>query len=98
VSLYGVAFEATSPDPLEDGVAARLTRAIAGMPGVEVADAATADVSTRLVAGSFRIRVEQAMADAARDGSRLAKQALSLAGLPEAKLVGLEVRLLEDAP
>jgi hypothetical protein len=37
------------------------------------------------------------MAEAARDGSRLAKEALSMAGMPDSKLVELVVRLVEDS-
>ena len=51
----------------------------------------------RTVVGAFDIGVEQAMAEAARDGSRLAKEALSMAGMPDSKLVELVVRLVDDS-
>jgi hypothetical protein len=50
----------------------------------------------RTILGAVDIEVEQAMAEAARDGSRLAKEALGMAGMPDAKLIELVVRLVED--
>ena len=49
--------------------------------------------------GRFTISVVHGIADAARDASRLAKEALNASGLPDAQLVelALTLRLGDDA-
>jgi hypothetical protein len=47
------------------------------------------------VGATFWIDVRLGMADAARDGSRLAKEALKVAGLGEAQLVELAVTMTD---
>lgn len=96
MSRYEVRFTATNPDDVPPEVAERLGEILATLPGVEFGSGGYLDGS-RTVVGAFDIGVEQAMAEAARDGSRLAKEALSMAGMPDAKLVELVVRLLEDS-
>ncbi|MEW6583465.1 MAG: hypothetical protein AB1416_11975 [Actinomycetota bacterium] len=98
VNVYEVTFTASSVAPLEEDAEVRITRAIAGLPGVAIGEGAAADGSRRLLTARFAIQVDQAMADAARDGSRLAKEALALAGLPDAQLVEMNVRLTGGGP
>jgi hypothetical protein len=50
------------------------------------------------VSATFRIEVRLGMADAARDGSRLAKEALKVAGMGDAQLTELTVALLREVP
>jgi hypothetical protein len=95
---YLVRFGAVATDPLEGDAAARLSRALASMPGADAVDTATQDDERRLVVGRFTINVQHGIADAARDASRLAKEALNGAGLHDAQLVELELTLrLDDA-
>ncbi len=71
MSEYLVRFTAVNPDPLDEGDARRLADAIRAIPGVdEAGGAALGDGQS--VTGVFAIEVDQAMADAARDGSRMA--------------------------
>jgi hypothetical protein len=63
------------------------------MPGASGVDSAGQDRRGRRVTAPFWIQVRLGMADAARDGSRLAKEALKVAGMPEAQLIELAVRM-----
>ena len=95
---YLVRFSALATDPLQGDAAARLAGALAATPGTGAVDSATQDDQRRLVEGRFTISVVHGIADAARDASRLAKEALNGAGLPDAQLVELAVTLrLDDA-
>jgi len=96
VSRYEVRFSATNPDDVASGTAERLGEILATLPDVDRGQGARLD-GPRRVSGAFGIEVEQAMAEAARDGSRLAKEALGMAGMPESKLVELVVRLVDDS-
>jgi hypothetical protein len=96
MSDYVVTFSAVSADPLDDRSAGRLADTLVAMPGVGVVDGAQQDSGSRRVGASFVIDVEHGMADAARDGSRLAKEALNVAGMPDAQLVRLGIVLWED--
>ena len=92
---YLVRFSAVSADPLEEDAARRLATALATTPGLASADGAEQDDSRRRVSGAFSIDVKRGMAAAARDGSRLAKEALNAAGLADAQLVELTITLRE---
>jgi hypothetical protein len=96
MSRYEVRFSATNPEEVAPDAAERLGEILATLPGVDGGQGARLE-GPRLVSGAFVIEVEQAMAEAARDGSRLAKEALSMAGMPDSKLVELVVRLVEDS-
>jgi hypothetical protein len=90
---YRVIFSAVSGRPLEEDSAGRLAAALAAMPGAEGVDHTDQDGRRRRVTATFWIKVRLGMADAARDGSRLAKEALKVAGMGEAQLVELSVSL-----
>jgi hypothetical protein len=63
------------------------------MPGADGVDETTQDRRRRRVAATYWIQVRLGMADAARDGSRLAKEALKVAGMGDAQLVELAVTM-----
>lgn len=90
---YLVDFGAVTAEELPDDAVERLGRALTTMPGVGPFDGARDDGDPRGIRAAFRIDVRLGMADAARDGSRLAKEALKEAGLGAARLVELTVRL-----
>jgi hypothetical protein len=90
---YRISFTATSGRPLDQASAERLSVALAGMPGADGVEETTQDRRRRRVAAVFWIQVRLGMADAARDGSRLAKEALKVAGLGDAQLVELAVTM-----
>ena len=83
---------------MEDDAADRLARALGMTPGLGRVDGTSQDAAERAVDGRFLIEVRGAMADAARDGSRLAKEALNGAGMPDAMLVELAVSLPGGRP
>lgn len=93
MSDYRVRFAAVADEPLGPGAAERLATALATMPGAGRVEGAEQDDQSRRVSAGFWIEVRLGMADAARDGSRLAKEALKGAGLGEAQLVELAVWL-----
>jgi hypothetical protein len=90
---FRVTFTAVSARGLGAGAGERLRAALAEMPGAGGVDEAGADARRRRVTATFWIAVRLGMADAARDGSRLAKEALTVAGLGDAQLVELSVSL-----
>jgi len=90
---YRVRFTAVAEDPLGTDAAVRLAQALENMPGVGRVEGAQQDDEARRVSAGFWIDVRLGMADAARDGSRLAKEALKGAGMSEAQLVELAVSL-----
>ena len=63
------------------------------MPGIARSLGADHDLASHTVTGAFQLEVARGMAAAARDSSRLAKEALKLAGLGEARLVELTIAL-----
>ncbi len=97
MSDYRVRFSATSSDRLANDVGERLHTALVTMPGIEGVEEIEPDRRSRRVSATFRIDVRLGMADAARDGSRLAKEALKVAGLGEAQLIELSV-MMSDGP
>ena len=97
MSDYRVRFIATSSAPLADDAGARLETALATMPGVGGVGEVVPESPGPRVSATFWIDVRLGMADAARDGSRLAKEALKVAGMGEAQLVELSVTM-SDRP
>ncbi len=97
MSDYRVRFSATSSVRLSDDAGARLKTALATMPGIDEVSDAGPDPDGQGVSATFWIDVRLGMADAARDGSRLAKEALKVAGMGEAQLVELAVTMLDRA-
>jgi hypothetical protein len=90
---FRVTFTAVSARGLGRGACERLRTALEEMPGADGVDEAGADGRRRRLTATFWISVRLGMADAARDGSRLAKEALTVAGLGDAQLVELSVSL-----
>lgn len=97
MSDYRVRFCATSGAPLDDEAARRLEDALRTMPGIGGVGEIALDAAASGVTATFWIDVRLGMADAARDGSRLAKEALKVAGMGEAQLVELAVAM-NDRP
>jgi hypothetical protein len=93
LSTYEVRFRALAPDDLGENPSGRLTEALETMPGIARALGAEAGTPARSVGGAFRLEVAGGMAAAARDSSRLAKEALKLAGMGDARLVDLQISL-----
>jgi hypothetical protein len=90
---FRVTFTAVAAGRLATGAGEQLRAALAEMPGAGRVDEAGADGRRRRVTATFWISVRLGMADAARDGSRLAKEALTVAGMGDAQLVELSVSL-----
>jgi len=88
---YRVRFTAVSGGPLVSDAGTRLAAALEGMPGMESIEETAQDRRRRRVTATFWIKVRLGMADAARDGSRLAKEALRAAGMEDAQLLELSV-------
>lgn len=95
MSDYRVRFSATVSGGLADDAGTRLESALATMPGIAGVGAIDAGGAGSGVGATFWIDVRLGMADAARDGSRLAKEALKVAGMGEAHLVELAVTMTE---
>jgi hypothetical protein len=91
VTIYHIRFRARSIEPLPVDVAGRLTEAVAGTPSAQSIEVAVSDLAANTVESTFVIDVAtDKMVDAARDGSRLAKESLWSAGV-DAKLIELNV-------
>ncbi len=90
---YRIRFSATSSRPLPADAADRLRTALAEMPGANGVEETTQDRRRRRIAAVFWIQVRLGMADAARDGSRLAKEGLKVAEMGDAQLVELAVTM-----
>lgn len=95
MSDYRVRFSATSIVPLADDAASRLETALVTMPGIDEVAGVGPEPDGPGVRATFWIDVRLGMADAARDGSRLAKEALKVAGMGEAQLVELSVTMMD---
>jgi hypothetical protein len=98
VHEYRVDFSAVAAGPLAKDAASRLSAALESMPGADGLEGTNQDGRRRRVSATFRIEVRLGMADAARDGSRLAKEALKVAGMGDAQLTELTVALLREVP
>jgi hypothetical protein len=96
MSVYEVRFRARSSDVLADDPAGHLRAVLEVMPGIAHSLGADHDAGTRTVAGGFQLEVARGMAAAARDSSRLAKEALKLAGMVDARLVELTIALRQS--
>jgi len=95
VSEYIIRFIAVNVDDLDDAACARLVEAATTMPGIRLVGEVMVDAETRRLDVRFAIPVEQAMAEAARDGGRLAKEILLSARIPDARLVEMTVRMVD---
>jgi hypothetical protein len=92
---YRVRFSATPAGPVAEDVEARLEGALTAMPGIAAVGHVDSTGVQEGVGATFWIDVRLGMADAARDGSRLAKEALKVAGMGEAQLVELAVTMTD---
>ena len=92
---YRIEYSAVTRDELPPDADQRLARALERMPGTSSFESASASVDSRRLSASFGLDVRLGMADAARDGSRLAKEAVKDAGLGASQLVELRVELAE---
>jgi hypothetical protein len=95
-NFYEVRFRARLADALAEGAVARLRAALEGMPGISRAYGADHDHATHTVSGDFQVEVARGMGAAARDSSRLAKEALKAAGMGDARLVELFIALRQS--
>ena len=94
---YVIGFRAINAMDLDGDERDRLDHAARTMPGIRVVGTAEADPATRTLRARFAIPVEQAMAEAARDGGRLAKEILLSARIPDARLVEMTVHMVDPA-
>lgn len=90
---YRVAFTAQVPAGIDGSDGAALAEALRRMPGIERVDAVDGDPGPGRISAIFWIAARLGMAEAARDGSRLAKEGLKVAGLYDSLLVELSVSL-----
>lgn len=93
---YEVGFIATAAEHVGEDLARRFVEVLHGLPGVAPGERGVEEITGTTIAGRFVVLADQGMTDAARDGSRLAQEALTIAGLPEARLVELTVKLQDD--
>lgn len=93
MSEYVIRFTAINPDDLDDSATERLAGAARAIPGTRPHGKVRVDPVRRSIEAGFAIDVEQAMAEAARDGGRLAKEMLLAARMPDARLVEMSVRM-----
>lgn len=90
---YVIRFTALGAQVLPDEAADLLREALEATPGTGPVHGATHDPGARTVSGEFLLNVHLGIADAARDGSRLAREALKNAGFGDAQLVELYIAL-----
>lgn len=93
MSEYLIRFTAENPGGLDAAATDRLASAALGMPGTRPVGRVLVDHDRHRIQAGFAIEVGQAMAEAARDGGRLAKEMLLAARMPEARLVEMSVRM-----
>lgn len=93
VSEYVIRFTAENPGGLDAAATERLAGAARAIPGTRPMGKVLVDRDRHRIEAEFAIDVEQAMAEAARDGGRLAKEMLLAARMPEARLVEMSVRM-----
>lgn len=93
LSIYEVRFRARSSQELVEDPAGQLGAVLEVMPGIARSLGADHDAGSLTVTGTFELEVARGMAAAARDSSRLAKEALKLAGMGDARLVELTIAL-----
>lgn len=95
-STYLVRFRAREDAELGDDATERLRDALTAMPGIGHVHGTTLDAEHRIVTGEFQVDVTRGIGAASRDGARVAKEALKVAGLPDAQLVELWVGLRDE--
>jgi len=93
LNVYEVRFRARLHADDSDNAGERLGAALAHMPGITQSYGADLDRVSATVGGGFQIEVIRGMGAAARDSSRLAKEALKAAQLGQARLVELSITL-----
>lgn len=93
VNTYHVRFHARGDTSLPEDAAERLRNALDAMPGTGRVHGATQDLEQNIVSGEFQVDVPHGIAEAARDSSRFAKEALKGAGLGRLQLVELWIAL-----
>lgn len=93
LNVYEVRFRARIGHDWVDDAVDQLRAQLAGMPGIVRALGADHTPADGTVGGVFVVEVARGMAAAARDSSRLAKEALKAAGLGDARLVELSISL-----
>ncbi len=94
---YVIRFTAVNPDELDAEATERIEGAAQAIPGTRPMGRVLIDPLTRRIEAEFAIEVAQAMAEAARDGGRLAKEILLAARMPDARLVEMSVRMGESS-
>lgn len=94
--IYRIAFTALMTEGLDEGASGALATALRRMPGIERVDAVAGDAGPGRITAVFWIVARLGMAEAARDGSRLAKEGLKVAGLADSHLVELAVSLRDE--
>lgn len=94
---YFIRFIAVNADDLPLDAEERVDAAARAMPGIRVSGEVVADHDARRLETGFEIPVHQGMAEAARDGGRLAKEILLAARMPDARLVEMVVRMVDPA-
>lgn len=92
-TAYLARFTALAPGELAGDAADRLREAMGTLPGIGAVHGATHDHGARTVTCEFLLSVQQGIADASRDASRLAREALKAADLADAQIVELWVAL-----
>lgn len=96
MSVYRIRFRARAGAALPTDVADRLSQAIDDTASTELSGPAEHDPEARVLTGGFDIEVPtDKMVDAARYGSRLAKESLWSANV-DAKLIELFVTRTDD--
>ena len=94
---YVISFTAVNAVGLDGDEQERLDDALRQMPGIHPVGVVRCDTAARTLMAAFAIPVVQAMAEAARDGGRLAKEVLLAARIPDARLVEMTVRMSDPA-
>ena len=94
---YIISFTAVNALGLDGDERERLDVALHHMPGIRAVGHVECDAESRTLVASFAIPVAQAMAEAARDGGRLAKEVLLSARIPDARLVEMTVRMSDPS-
>ena len=94
---YVISFVAINALGLDGDERERLDVALHHMPGIRAVGHVQCDAGARTLMASFAIPVAQAMAEAARDGGRLAKEILLSARIPDARLVEMTVQMSDPS-
>ncbi|MCB0880620.1 MAG: hypothetical protein KDC33_00165 [Thermoleophilia bacterium] len=95
-SMYLVRFRAREDAEIGDDATERLRDALTTMPGIGHVHGTTLDPDHGIVTGEFQVDVTRGIGAASRDGARVAKEALKVAGFPDAQIVELWVGLRDE--